>query len=181
MDTRLQNGSPSERIQRAGRLLADRGPIGRDRGDGQQGELLHPEQIESALGKSGVGRAGGRRPRTHPPPSLQRPIVQENQRARQADGHRLRHHRQHQRRRHHEVADEYRPLGVPGVSQHGENPEQRAERVLPLGRPGHRLHAQGVNGEQRRHHRAGPKRPRHRADGQERSTAAAAWMYTLTR
>ena len=168
-------------IQRAGRLLAVNGHDGRAEGNGQQGDFFDPKQVESALGKSGVGRAGGRRLRTHPLPSLQRPIVQENQRARQADGHRLRHHRQHHAGQHRQVAKDMRPLGVPSVNQQGENPEQRAERVLSLGRPGDRLHSQRMQGEQGRRHRTGPKRPGHHADGQKRSTALAAWRATLTR
>ena len=47
------------------------------------------------------------------------------------------------------VAGEGRPGGVARVGPHGEEAEERREQVLPLGDPGHRLHVEGVEGEER--------------------------------
>ena len=87
-----------------------------------------------------------RRDTAHPP---ERPDVQ---------------HQQHDRQRHHHglaeqtggegahdqgVASWSRAPGIPRVRAEGEQPEERAEHVLPLGHPGDRLHVRRMDGKGR--------------------------------
>jgi hypothetical protein len=48
-----------------------------------------------------------------------------------------------------------------------EQPEERAQEVLPFGGPGHRFHMQRVQGKERGHGAALPERPRHRPEDNE--------------
>ena len=56
-------------------------------------------------------------------------------------------------------ADGGRPPHAAEVGERGQEAEQRAEEVLALSHPGHRLDVQRVHGEERRHGRAAPGGP----------------------
>ena len=56
---------------------------------------------------------------------------------------------------------------IPHIRPHGQQPEKRAQHILPLRDPRDRVHLQRMQRKQPRHHRAPPKGPRHPAQHQE--------------
>ena len=92
------------------------------------------------------------------PPSSQRPVVQQEEHKRQRHQHRLGRQPQGKRGHHQQVpAPRCRALDVAGIEPKRQHEKQPAQHVLALGHPGNRLDPQGMNGEDRRHPRAGPE------------------------
>ncbi len=137
-----------------------RAPLRPDRGHGSahgQREERQLLQQEAAKGPPFTLRGDRAVP-------LQRPKVQEQERARQRDDHRLGQQPERHAQRHDRVPAQPGPLDVTDVSEHREQPKERAQYVLALGRPGHGLGAQRVQREQRRQQRRRPSRAGHAAE-----------------
>ncbi len=94
------------------------------------------------------------------PPSLERPPVEQQQDERQRDEHRLRHQAEGEGEERGEIAARRRAPGMLDPGEQREHPEERAEEVLALGDPRHRLDVQRVEAEEGRHGRASRQRAR---------------------
>ena len=126
----------------------------RDRGsDGRQeheGRLLQAEPERGAASQA-----------------AQRPEVEEQENHRQRHRHGLGEERQRGPRHHRGVPRGTPPAREAAVGQQGQHPEEGAEHVLALRHPGHRLHVQRVDGEERGHQGARPQAAREEGQGQE--------------
>jgi hypothetical protein len=78
-----------------------------------------------------------------------RPVVEQQQRKRQRDHHRLRHEPQHKHERRGGAPPAASPLPQARVAAHRGDPEERAQDVLALSNPRHRLHPQRVQTKER--------------------------------
>ena len=90
--------------------------------------------------------------------SLQRPVIQQQEEEGQRHHHRLGHESQPEETRHREVSPHAPAPDVRHVGGSAQQRQERAEDVLALGDPGHRLHVERVQGEERGHHGAAPGR-----------------------
>ncbi len=121
----------------------------------EQRELLqHRAHEPRAIEGPGRGRARGRE-------SPERPVVEQEQREGQRHGDRLGEEPKGQAQCHDAVGAKRRALGVARPGEHPEHPEDARECVRTRRHPGHRLHVQRVDGEDRGNERAPPHRPRH--------------------
>jgi len=80
--------------------------------------------------------------------SLQRPIVQQQQRERQSDEHGLGHEPGKKQSGRQQVAPPVRPLGIPGVGKDRKQEKKCAENIFSLCDPGDRLDVERMQGEQ---------------------------------
>ena len=90
--------------------------------------------------------------------SGQRPEIQQHQKRRERDEHRLGHQAERKQRRHEQIAPE-RPAVtyVAEIGAEREHEKQSAQHVAPLGDPGHLLDVLRMDGKDRGHEGAGPK------------------------
>ena len=105
--------------------------------------------------------------RAFPRHAPQRPPIQQKKHEGQCHQHRLAHQPQREEHEHGHVPPDGRPPDIPKVGAHRQQPEQRAEHILPLRHPRHRLHVQRMHREQGRDERAPPQPSRHPPQDQE--------------
>ena len=91
--------------------------------------------------------------------TLQRPDVEQQQHDRQCYHHRLGHQRQREQHDHREVPSRARAAREAHVGENRQQPEERAEHILALGDPGHRLHVQRMSGKHGGDKRTPPRPP----------------------
>ncbi len=114
----------------------------------QQGDFLgHPPE-------QNPGREAGK--------PVQRPVIQQQE----DEGHRHQHvlgqQSQGEEQHHGAIAElRGRAAHITDIGSERQHEKKRAQNVLALGDPGHRLHVQRMNGKHRRHKRAAPQEPRH--------------------
>ncbi len=110
-------------------------------------------------------------PRGGPDP-VERPDVQEQQRERQRDQHRLDQQACREERRHQDVPADRRTGRVSGVGGHRQHRKEAAEHVLTLGDPRDRFDVQRMNREECRRERARAHTTRHPAQDQKQHADA---------
>ena len=103
--------------------------------------------------------------------ALERPVVEKQQYKGRRHQHRLGHETQRQCDDRSNVSFSRLPHDVSRIGNKAEQEQQRAERVLAFGDPGHALNVQRVHGEERGNDRAAPERVRGLPQKQEQERA----------
>ena len=115
------------------------------------------------------GRVAGSAPVLHVRPKpAQGPVIQEQKDKRQGDQHGLGHESQREKTENGQVPPVPRAFDVEDVRPHGEQPEQGGQDILPFGHPGHGLHVEGMQREERRHESARPEGLGHAAEDEKK-------------
>ena len=136
---------------RASGLLRLHRDHGAGSGEREQRQFL---KHESRPGKCGKRLARFRVRSAH---SRQRPVIEQQQYERQRDHHWLRGKSRRKQSGHRQIALPVRLSRIPAVGPEREEEKHRAQDILALSHPGHRLDIDGMKREQRRHEQARPQ------------------------